>query len=156
VSDTIDALLRGRDALLPFFRLDEATLAKPYAPGKWTGRQVLFHLLDSETVYFDRIRRAGGDDKPLILGFDETHWSQRLFYDQRSLALAATLFAANRDAVIEIVRLAPPAIQAREGVHNEIGKRSFAQLASMTANHVLHHIDQLHAIAGGKTWPAQR
>jgi hypothetical protein len=156
MTDTLDHLQRGRDALLPLFALDEATLARPYAPGKWTGRQVLIHLVDSETVYFDRLRRAAGDDKPLLLGFDNNDWAGRLFYEQRSLALAGALFAATRDAVIELVRLAPQATQEREGVHDEIGKRSFAQLAGMTANHLLRHVEQLQAIAAGRTWTANR
>jgi hypothetical protein len=152
VNDIIAGLEKGRDILKPYFSAPKEQLGRTYAPGKWSMRYLLLHLVDSETVYFDRIRRAAGDDKPLLIGFDENHWSQRLFYDQRSLELARELFVVTRDSVIEFVRLAPASLLAREGVHNEIGKRSVEQLLRMTSNHVLHHAEQCHAIAAGKTW----
>jgi hypothetical protein len=154
VSDEIDleAMRRTRDETLPFFRSDAATLARSYAPGKWTMRQLLLHIVDTETVIFERLRRALAEDKPLVLGFDENRWVERLHYDRRSLATAETLYRATRDSAIELIEATSPAERAREAVHTEQGKRSFAHFAFMVRGHNAHHLEQVRAIAEGKPW----
>jgi hypothetical protein len=148
----IAGLERTRDAVLPFFSSDAATLARPYAPGKWSMRQVLMHLVDQEQLYLDRLRRVAADDQPLMWDTIADHWTQRLFSDRRSLQTAAALYRATRDSAIELARLAPQEIWAREGVHVGIGKLSFARLLAMMHGHTERHLEHLRAIAAGRTW----
>ncbi len=148
----LEALRRTRDATLPFFTSDAATLARSYAPGKWTMRQMLLHLVDTETVLFERMRRVLADENPLLMGFDENRWVEHLHYDQRSLATAEALYRVTRDSTIELALATTPAERAREGVHNEQGKRSFAHFAAMVHGHNAHHLEQVRAIAAGASW----
>jgi hypothetical protein len=134
------------------FRADPATTERSYAPGKWTLRQILLHLADCESVYIDRARRLIGDEHPLLWNFDENRWASHLFYEQRSLIIAAAQFAANRDALIELARLTPSASWRREGVHSERGLLTFEQLLDKTEKHTAHHLEQLDAIRAGTVW----
>jgi uncharacterized damage-inducible protein DinB len=145
-------LRRTGDATQPFFAADDAVLARSYAPGKWTLRQFLVHLVDGEAVFLDRVRRLIADQEPLLLAFDENRWVDRLFADRRDLAAAGRLFAATRAALIELATLCPPELHAREGRHSERGTRSLAQVVRFVHQHNAHHLDQLAAITAGRPW----
>jgi len=71
-----------RDALVAKYKagyqavvdaLDGATdeeLDRVPAPGKWTARQIVHHLADSEMTSAIRLRRLIAEDRPLIVGYD--------------------------------------------------------------------------------------
>jgi hypothetical protein len=145
-------LRRTGDATLPYFAADVDALARRYAPGKWTLRQFLIHLVDGEAVFLDRVRRLIADQEPLLLAFDENRWVDRLFAGQRDLAAAGRLFAATRAALIELAALCPPELHVREGRHSERGTRSLLQVVRFVHQHNAHHLDQLAAIAAGRPW----
>jgi hypothetical protein len=148
----ITALQQSREQVAKFFRAEPALMQRSYAPGKWTLRQFLLHLADCESVYIDRARRLIGDEHPLLWNFDENRWASHLFYEQRSLTIAAAQFAANRDALIEMARLTPSDLWRREGVHSERGLVTFEQLLDKTEKHTVHHLEQLDAIVSGTVW----
>ena len=60
----IQELERTRDETLKCFSLDQRDLARTYGPGKWSVTYALHHLSDSETVFFDRIRRVLSEPRP--------------------------------------------------------------------------------------------
>ncbi|PYO90468.1 MAG: hypothetical protein DMD66_02490 [Gemmatimonadetes bacterium] len=62
----IEELERTRDETLQCFSLNRADLARSYAPGKWSVAYILHHLSDSETVFFDRIRRVLSEPRPVL------------------------------------------------------------------------------------------
>jgi len=56
---------------------DEQLDARP-APGKWTAREVVHHLADSEMTAASRLRLLVATDRPQILGYDQDQFAQRL------------------------------------------------------------------------------
>lgn len=146
------ALIANRDGILRFYGADEPTLARSYGPGRWTMREILLHLADAEAVFLDRLKRTLADDKPLLWAYDENRWQQQLFPAGRDLAVAGRLFAAAREANIELATLVGPDQQGRLAVHSENGRRSFAQLVRSIHEHAAHHLEQLRAIAAGQPW----
>lgn len=148
-------LRRTGDATLPYFSADAATLARSYAPGKWTMRQFLIHLVDGECAFLDRVRRLIADQDPLLLAFDENRWAERLFAPQRDLASARRLFAATRAALVELVELCPAELRLREGRHSERGTRTLAQVVRFVHQHNAHHLDQLAALSADRPWRAR-
>ena len=148
-------LRRAGEATLPYFSADASALARSYAFGKWTLRQLLIHLVDGESVFLDRVRRLIADQEPLLLAFDENRWADHLFAPQRDLAAAGRLFAASRATLIELASLCPPALHGREGRHSERGTRTLAQVVRFVHQHNAHHLDQLAAIAANRPWTAR-
>ncbi len=147
------ALVATRDETLRALHSPPATLERSYAPGKWSMRQVLLHLVDAEGVLLDRLRRLAADDKPLLWAYDENLWVAELATSGRSLETAAALFAATRDAVIELSTLLPADRHGRAGIHSETGRTSFAAVLETVHRHNAHHLEQVRACAAGTQWP---
>jgi uncharacterized damage-inducible protein DinB len=145
-------LRRDRTEALALFATDASLLARPYAPGKWSGRQVLLHLTDALSVQLDRLRRLQADAKPLLWAFDQDAWNQHLHYDRRDLAIAAALFSATIDTVIELATLVPVERFDRAGIHSEIGRKTFAEVLGFIHQHNQHHLGQVRCAVQGKVW----
>src|SRR6476620_8962199 len=73
----------------------EDLLAFP-VPGTWSIQQIVLHIVDSDLVLSDRMKRVIAEDKPLLIGYDESKFAARLHYDALDTGLACEIFAANR------------------------------------------------------------
>jgi uncharacterized damage-inducible protein DinB len=89
-----------RDQTLAYFDLDATSLAKTYAPGKWTIMQILHHLADAETVLCERIKRGIAEPGSLVFLFDQDKWNENLHYNEIPLSLSKNSFLATRNQVI--------------------------------------------------------
>src|SRR5688500_11217200 len=55
--------------------------ARP-GPGRWTPREIVHHLADSEMTSAVRLRRLLAEDRPAIVGYDQNEFARRLHYDR--------------------------------------------------------------------------
>src|SRR6267142_2136835 len=75
--------------------------AKP-GPGKWSARQIVHHLADSEMTAAVRLRLLVAEDRPVIRGYDQDRFADRLHYDRPHEA-SLELFRASRAATAELM-----------------------------------------------------
>jgi uncharacterized damage-inducible protein DinB len=109
-----------------------------YASGKWTVKEVLGHVNDSERIFAYRaVRIARGDQKPLT-GFDQDDYVRNGVFGDRLLADLAEEFAAVRSASIALFRSLREEAWLRLGVANE-KEVTVRALAYITAGHQMHH-----------------
>src|SRR3954471_11154094 len=80
---------------------DEELDARP-APGKWSAREVVHHLADSEMTSAVRLRVLLATDNPRIVGFDQDEFARRLHYD-RPYEASLELFKAVRRSTAELL-----------------------------------------------------
>src|SRR4029079_6330180 len=73
----------------------EKEIATAPAPGKWSAREVVHHLADSEMTAAVRLRALLATDTPRIVGFDQDEFARRLHYD-RPIEASLELFKAVR------------------------------------------------------------
>jgi hypothetical protein len=144
---------RSRELVVPFFDSDAPLLRRSYGPGKWTLRQILAHLADSEVVSQTRTRFILSEPGVSIVPFDQDKWTRTLLYDQRSIPLMRRLFITTRESLIELVDLLPEALFGREGRHPEHPSCRAWDVVTRTATHTMHHYGQLVAIRDGVPWP---
>lgn len=128
---------RATQALLA--GIPEARALHRYAPGKWSVKEVVGHLMDSERVFCYRaLRFARGDQTPLS-GFDENVYVPAGKFDPRPVAELAAELDAVRRATIALFRGFDAAALARRGPAN--GKEvSVRALAYIIAGHERHHV----------------
>jgi DinB superfamily len=126
--------------------VDDATLRKPEAPGKWAMIDVVQHLADGEMVVGFRVRMIVAHDRPEITAYDQDLWSQKLRYRDASVTDALAQFAALRDANLRFYRQLSEEERSRYGIHSERGGESVEYMFRLLAGHDLTHLAQLERI----------
>jgi len=119
--------------------LPEAKALHRYAPDKWSIKEVLGHVMDSERVFCYRaLRFARADGSPLP-GFDEKAWVPAGRFDARSLKdLAAELDAVRRATIALLSSLDAEALTRRGTANNN--PITVRALAWIIAGHERHHL----------------
>ena len=125
--------------------LTDAELKAFPVPGTWSIQQLVMHLMDSDVIASDRMKRIIAQDNPLIAAYDETAFSKNLFYDKLDAKLACQIFEQNRRMTAALLRLLPESAFQRAGNHTERGRLTLADILQMYVDHVPHHMKFLHA-----------
>jgi uncharacterized damage-inducible protein DinB len=113
-------------------------------PKTWSIQQIVIHMLDSDLVHSDRMKRVIAEERPLLMGFDETKFVNRLHYDVQDAALAAELFAKNRQLMHQVLAKLTDEDFERSGIHSERGRVTLADLIATTSDHLDHHLKFVH------------
>jgi hypothetical protein len=121
-------------------------LGVPEAPGKWSIRQVVQHLADSELVGGFRFRMVLAHDRPQLPGYDQDLWAERLRYDEADLALTLGDFKTLRRANLRLLERTSEAERARVSLHAERGEESLGRMLQLYAGHDLVHLRQIRRI----------
>ncbi len=112
------------------------------APGKWSAREIVHHLADSEMTSAIRFRRLLAEDRPLIQGYDQDEFARRLYYD-RPIHAALDAFRFARETTAQILERMTEAEWAREGTHSESGRYTIQRWLEIYAQHAHNHADQI-------------
>src|SRR5262245_61764391 len=131
-------------------------LTLPEAPGKWSIREVLAHLADSELVGGFRLRMVLAHDRPALHGYDQDLWANRLRYSEADVPESMERFAVLRRANLRLWENLSPADLGRVGLHNERGEESLGHMRKLYAGHDLLHLRQLERIRKVLESTAQR
>ena len=119
--------------------LSEAQGAYRYAPGKWSLKDLLQHLSDSERIFAYRCLRIGRGDATPLPGFDENAFAAAASAEARSLAALSADFRAARQASLELFRSLPDAAWGQHGTSN--GRALTARCVPyICMGHVAHHL----------------
>ncbi len=141
----IEELENTKSLTLPHFELSDEDLNKSYAPGKWSIRQILHHLADTETVLYERIRRIISEPRSVIWAFDQDAWAMKLDYTHMPLAIAKNIYSSVREAIIYRARQHYDLHGHLEFVHSETGIRTLKEEFDKVAKHNRHHLEQIQA-----------
>lgn len=120
---------------------------RSYAPGKWTARQLLTHLVHAEMVFSERVRFALTTPGYVVVPFDQDDWMK-----QESTVDAASAYAAYlglRRMNLAFFRSLTPAQRAHRFQHPERGEIDVDWMITALAGHERHHLPQFETIAAG-------
>ena len=122
-------LLSGRDESEGDFR---------YAPGKWSAKEVLGHVCDTERIFAYRALRISRGDHTPIEGFEQDGYVANGPFANRPLAELIEDYIAVRRASLTLFRNLDEPAWLRRGIanKNEVSVRAIAYTA---AGHELHH-----------------
>ena len=116
------------------------------APGKWSIRQIIAHLADTETVYANRLRQVVAEESPTLVAFDQDAWARNLDYSRRKPKQSLETLRRVRAENYELLKDLPEAAYARAGNHTERGPVTLLQIVEGAANHAESHARQLQQI----------
>ena len=116
------------------------------APGKWSVRQVIAHLADSEIVGAHRFRQVIAEENPTLIAYDQEAWANNLDYARRKPKQSLESFRRVRAENHDLLKELPEAAFARTGNHTERGTISLGSLVELYAQHAEDHARQMQAI----------
>jgi uncharacterized damage-inducible protein DinB len=121
----------------------------PPAPGKWSLRQIMAHLADSELVAGYRYRSIlGAEDGAPIAAYDQDRWAEAGNYANVSVTDSLASFTALRQMNLRLIESLPAKAWDKYGLHAERGRESIRDLVQLVAGHDLNHIAQIRKILG--------
>jgi hypothetical protein len=112
------------------------------APGKWSARQIVHHLADSEMTAAIRLRLLLAEDRPEIRGYDQERFARALYYD-RPYERSLEAFRFARETTADILDRMGDADWAREGTHSEHGRYPVTRWLEIYAEHAHNHAAQI-------------
>ena len=130
--------------------IDEETAAAVPAPGKWSKKEILGHLVDSAANNEQRLIRAQGVPQLEFPPYDQNAWVHAHGYAQRPWTDLRELWLLVNKDMVEVLRRTP---QAAAGNIVRLGgnEATLAFIAEDYIRHLVHHLEQI----GCKTLPYQ-
>lgn len=115
-------------------------------PGKWSVRQIIGHLADSEIVGAMRFRQVIAEEQPRLQAYDQTAWGAKLDYSKRKVSQLIEMFRHVRSENYELLKDLPEAAYQRVGMHSERGPMTLLQLLELYTQHAEKHCVQLRNV----------
>ena len=141
VGDDALSALRAQSATTPrlLSGLSEAQAMHRYAPGKWSVKEVVGHMIDGERVFSYRALRVARADTTPLPGFDENAWVPAAHFDRRPMPDLVADYQTVRAATVALFSSFEEEALVRMGTAND-QPISVRALAHMIAGHELHHV----------------
>jgi hypothetical protein len=117
---------------------------RPYAPGKWTARQILVHLAQTELALTTRVRYGASQVGYVAQPFDQDAW---MSLDHADGPTALDTYLALRRFNLAMFKGLTPAQRQQPFTHPEYGALTPDWVMAQMAGHELHHLTQLKQIA---------
>lgn len=113
-----------------------------YAPGKWSIRQLVGHIADTEQVFAYRLLRAARNDRTPLPGFDENQFVDAAFFDEQPMSiLLGRLEASRRTLILLMESLKEKEWNGKATVNGFEG--TALSWACVLVGHAAHHMDVL-------------
>ena len=137
---------------------DESTSARP-APGKWSPREIIGHLVDSASNNHQRFVRARWKDDLVFEPYDQEGWVEAGDYQHAAWPELVGLFAAFNRQIARVMATTPDDVRTRAHARHNLDRVAWRTLpASQPAtldyfmndyvDHLEHHLRQVL----GPTW----
>lgn len=136
VLDALQSSISKTNALLQ--PLEEAMGEYRYAPGKWSVKEVLCHMMDAERIFAYRALRFSRNDATPLPGFEENDYAPQANAHSRSLQQLLAEMKNLRTTSIDLFAAMTPEMLQRKGpANNKIV--SVINIGYIIAGHETHH-----------------
>ncbi len=115
-------------------------------PNKWSAREIVHHLADSESTSAIRLRLLLVEEHPVIQGYDQDLFATRLKYNERDVTPALDAFRAARETTLQVIKLMTESDWQREGEHSESGRYTTEDWLRIYAAHAHNHAAQIRRL----------
>ncbi|MDZ4823777.1 MAG: DinB family protein [Flavobacteriales bacterium] len=128
------------DLTIAFYQsLEPAQMDFRYAEGKWTPKEILSHLIDTERVFGYRAMSFARRDKTILPGYDEHLYALTTNASQRHIVAILEEYAAARNSTIHLFKSFDAEMLDERGRANNT-EMSVRALGYATLGHELHHL----------------
>ena len=130
----------GEKTISLFSFLTEEQSKFAYAEGKWTLKEVLLHLSDTERVFQYRILAFARGEKSELPGFDEENYAANSFANGRSLESLLEEYELVRKSSQILLETLSPTVLSNIGIANG-NQISVETICKLIVGHNIHHLN---------------
>jgi hypothetical protein len=113
----------------------------------WTPRQIIHHLADSEIIAATRVRLLLAQPNPVIQGYDQDVFENKLFYE-RPIEPSLEAIHWAREATWSLLDRMTDEDWQREGTHTERGRYTAEDWLRLQGSHAHDHAAQIKRARG--------
>lgn len=141
--DIVKLLAKLKDSTYDFLtQIPRGKASFAYAEGKWTVKQVIGHLIDSERIFAYRLLCFSRGEKKELPSFNQDEYVGAVDYEERSLKSLADEFKSVREANLYLYEsLTDEQLQLTGSANGYF--MTVNALLYIIAGHELHHISIL-------------
>ena len=138
-TDILKYLEEQRVNVIDFFNsIDEEKANYRYAPEKWSIKQLLGHIIDTERILTCRALQFARDEQQELPGFDEDDYVKHANFDELSLSTLINEFDSVRKATITLYKSFNDVLMERKGKANGVNFTPLS-IVYILAGHIEHH-----------------
>ncbi|WP_436517122.1 DinB family protein [Ekhidna sp. To15] len=142
--ELVPLLLKSGDDFITFCRrLTEQQGLYKYAPDKWSIKDIILHLIDSERVFAYRAIRFARNDKTELSGFDQNAYVPEANADERTIHNLLSEFTNVRAATVDMFTSFNEEMRQRSGVASGV-EMTVEMLGYIISGHLIHHMNIIH------------
>ena len=138
-------------------QVGDAAAARRPAPGKWSAKEIVGHLIDSASNNHQRFVRAQWQDDLIFSGYRQDEWVVSQGYLAAPWGELLDLWLAFNRHIARVMRAMPPAIRQREHMRHNLDEVAWTRLpeggpATLDyfmqdyVRHLQHHLRQIEAL----------
>lgn len=121
-------------------RLSKKKLKFRYEEGKWSIKEMLLHMMDTERVFAFRALQFSRNDKNELPGFEENEWAPASKADKRKVKSLLKEYNAIREASIQLYSNLTDEMLVHSGIASK-KLMSVRALLYVTLGHEKHHLN---------------
>lgn len=137
--DGLTALERQKSDVIALARIGSLQSEHRYAEGKWSVKEVIGHMADTERILAYRLLRIARNDKTPLPAFDENEYAKQSNADRRDIADLAKEMAAIRESSLALVRSLDDRMLDNRGIVRA-GEVTCRAQVFILAGHFEHHL----------------
>lgn len=130
-------ITNGNETLELIQSIPESKGEYAYDEGKWTIKEVIAHLIDSERVFAYRALRFSRNDQTVLPGFEENEWAPEANANNRRLYKIAEEFANLRASTVDLFGSFSEEMLQRKGTASGV-EMTVEAIGFVIAGHELH------------------
>lgn len=125
-------------------RISDTKAEQAYDAGKWTIKEIIQHLIDSERIFAYRALRFARADETALSGFEQDDYVAKAQANRRSMQSLMREFACVRDASIALFETFDAEMLAHSGIANKT-EATVESIGRVIVGHEIHHMDVIKA-----------
>lgn len=142
--DLRNGFVIGKQKVVDFFQsISEEKLNFKYANDKWTIKEVLQHIIDTERIFIYRVFRIARNDETSLVGFDQNIYVKPAKANQKTKKQLLNEFVLTRNYSVSLIKSLTDEDLMRIGKSNN--ENMSARAAAFTIiGHEIWHLDVIN------------